>query len=97
MIGRVARWALFMEDYDYSIEHRARTRMRHVDALSRYPITTISKGLIIPQIGNQQEKDDEIKALLEVAKDKPYDNYHVNGGLLIISKMVEIYLSYPEH
>jgi len=82
LTGSIARWALFLEDYDYSIEHRSGTRMRHVDALSRYPVTTISKGLVIPQIENQQKKDDEIRALLEVAKEKPYDNYHVNGRLL---------------
>jgi len=82
--GRIARWALLIEDYDYSIEHKTGTHMRHVDALSRYSVTTILKGLVIPQITteNQQKKDNEIRALLEVAKGKPYDNYHVNGGLL---------------
>jgi len=35
---RVARWALLLSEYDYSIEHRAGSRMPHVDSLSRYPM-----------------------------------------------------------
>lgn len=32
---RIARWVLEMQNYDYSLEHRAGSRMLHVDALSR--------------------------------------------------------------
>ncbi|GFV51311.1 retrovirus-related Pol polyprotein from transposon 17.6 [Trichonephila clavipes] len=35
--SRIARWALQLEEFDYEIEHRAGSRMKHVDALSRYP------------------------------------------------------------
>ncbi|GFU00489.1 retrovirus-related Pol polyprotein from transposon 17.6 [Trichonephila clavipes] len=38
LITRIARWALQLEEFDYEIEHRAGSRMKHVDALSRYPI-----------------------------------------------------------
>lgn len=34
---RVVRWILFLQDYDYEIEHRDGSRMRHADALSRNP------------------------------------------------------------
>ncbi|GFT00864.1 hypothetical protein TNCV_4053251 [Trichonephila clavipes] len=37
LITRIARWALQLEEFDYEIEHRAGIRMKHVDALSRYP------------------------------------------------------------
>ncbi|GFU30159.1 hypothetical protein TNCV_603851 [Trichonephila clavipes] len=37
LITRIARWALQLEEFDYEIEHRAGSRMKHVDALSRYP------------------------------------------------------------
>lgn len=30
-----ARWALELQNYDYKVEHRAGTRMQHVDSLSR--------------------------------------------------------------
>ncbi|GFY34535.1 retrovirus-related Pol polyprotein from transposon 17.6 [Trichonephila clavipes] len=38
LITRIARWALQLEEFDYEIEHRAGSRMKHVDALSRYPV-----------------------------------------------------------
>jgi len=34
---RVARWALLLEEFNYSIEHRPGKAIRHVDALSRNP------------------------------------------------------------
>lgn len=35
ILPRIMRWAMFLQDYDYKIEHRPKDRMRHVDALSR--------------------------------------------------------------
>lgn len=32
---RVSRWALFLQEFDYIIEHRSGSKMKHVDALSR--------------------------------------------------------------
>lgn len=32
---RIARWAMFLQNYSYDIEHRPGSRMQHVDALSR--------------------------------------------------------------
>ncbi|XP_070075752.1 uncharacterized protein [Drosophila takahashii] len=32
---KVSRWAMFLQDFEYTIEHRPGTRMKHVDALSR--------------------------------------------------------------
>lgn len=32
---RIVRWALFLQNYSYEIEHRPGSKMQHVDALSR--------------------------------------------------------------
>lgn len=40
--AKIARWALFLEDYDYTIQHRSGASMGHVDALSR----TVAIGAI---------------------------------------------------
>ncbi|GFS57438.1 retrovirus-related Pol polyprotein from transposon 17.6 [Trichonephila clavipes] len=50
LITRIARWALQLEEFDYEIEHRAGSRMKHVDALSRYPV------MMCPRKLNQQQK-----------------------------------------
>ena len=32
---RISRWAMFLQEYDFEIEHRSGSKMPHVDALSR--------------------------------------------------------------
>ena len=56
--------------------------MKHVDALSRHPMMTIMGQSISEQIKIQQKQDHEIKALIEIARDKTYDNYQLNNGVL---------------
>ncbi|GFU76382.1 retrovirus-related Pol polyprotein from transposon 17.6 [Trichonephila clavipes] len=50
LITRIARWTLQLEEFDYEIEHRAGSRMKHVDALSRYPV------MMCPRKIKQQQK-----------------------------------------
>jgi len=38
---KIARWIMTLEEYDKVIEHRSDSRMRHLDALSRYPVMSI--------------------------------------------------------
>ncbi|GFY21707.1 transposon Tf2-11 polyprotein [Trichonephila clavipes] len=40
--AKIARWALMLEECDYEVCHRPGRQMKHVDALSRYPIMMIS-------------------------------------------------------
>ena len=37
--GKLARWILKLEEYDYTIEHKSGQMMQHADALSRAPLT----------------------------------------------------------
>ena len=39
--GKLARWVLKLEEYDYTIEHLPGIMMQHADALSRAPVNTI--------------------------------------------------------
>lgn len=38
IVPRITRWALMLVEFDYTIRHRPGTRMKHVDALSRFPV-----------------------------------------------------------
>ena len=57
-----------LEEYQYTIEHRAGTRMRHVGALSRYPsfqVLVVSEELdtVWERIKRCQEMDKELTRL----------------------------------
>ncbi|GFT61202.1 transposon Ty3-I Gag-Pol polyprotein [Trichonephila clavipes] len=63
LITRIARWALQLEEFDYEIEHRAGSRMKHVDALSRHPVMMVCNDTLTSKLKNAQEEDDNIQTL----------------------------------
>ncbi|GFV30702.1 retrovirus-related Pol polyprotein from transposon 17.6 [Trichonephila clavipes] len=63
LITRIARWALQLEEFDYEIEHRAGSRMKHVDALSRYPVMMVCNDTLTSKHKKAQEEDDNIQTL----------------------------------
>jgi len=84
---RIARWALFLQDFQYSIEHRPGKSMRHVDALSRNAlptamlITECPEG-IIAKLYKNQVKDDELATLKKRIDDNQADGYLIKNGLI---------------
>jgi len=54
--------------------------MRHVDSLSRYPISSGDNILI--RIRNIQRNDSELRAIMEVLKEKPYNDYLLHNDVL---------------
>ncbi|XP_045500402.1 uncharacterized protein LOC123697879 isoform X2 [Colias croceus] len=80
---RVARWALLLEEYDYTIEHRPAARMKHADALSRQPI----KNIIVltdtaARLRRAQDDDLQIKLIKKVLEKESYDDYVLENGML---------------
>ncbi|GFV14265.1 transposon Ty3-I Gag-Pol polyprotein [Trichonephila clavipes] len=68
LITRIARWVLQLEEFDYEIEHRAGSRMKHVDALSRYPVMMVCNDTLTSKLKNAQEEDDNIQTLNHLEK-----------------------------
>ncbi|KAK9708385.1 hypothetical protein QE152_g27246 [Popillia japonica] len=63
---RVARWALLLEEFDYIIEHRPESRMKHCDALSRNPIALIVRNEFLEKVKVAQKEDEiTLKAVIE--------------------------------
>lgn len=57
LTGRVARWALLLEEYDYEVVHTKGTSMKHVDALSRFPVKmTMLEEDIIQRVKSAQKR-----------------------------------------
>ncbi|GFW47377.1 retrovirus-related Pol polyprotein from transposon 17.6 [Trichonephila clavipes] len=63
LITRIARWALQLEEFDYETEHRAGSRMKHVDALSRYPVMMVGNDTLTSKLKIAQEEDDNNQTL----------------------------------
>lgn len=57
--SRLTRWAVKLSEYDYTVEHRPGTKMRHADALSR-SVNTVEKNFNLSRdvICEEQRKDD---------------------------------------
>ena len=95
---RIARWALELQHYDYTPEHRAGTRMTHVDALSRSnAILVIEDNPFEWNLTVSQSRDPEIVKIrerLEKSEDKLYE---MRNGVIFRKKNDELRFYVPAH
>ncbi|GFW96247.1 transposon Tf2-8 polyprotein [Trichonephila clavipes] len=94
LITRIARWALQLEEFDYEIEHRAGSRMKPIDALSRYPLMMVCNDTLTAKLKKAQEEDDNIQTLKSLLKKQESEEFfernvilykYLNGRELIVS------------
>ncbi|GFS86143.1 uncharacterized protein TNCV_660361 [Trichonephila clavipes] len=94
LITRIARWTLQLEEFDYEIEHRAGSRMKHVDALSRYPVMIVCNDTLISKLKKAQEENDNIQSLKSLLEKQEAETFferncilykYLNGRELIIT------------
>lgn len=59
---KVARWALFIQEFDHEAIRRAGSKVKHVDALNRNTtlLITRSQNKITTRIATVQERDEII-------------------------------------
>ncbi|GFX87939.1 transposon Tf2-9 polyprotein [Trichonephila clavipes] len=72
---RIARWALYLQEFNYTIEHRTGSKMAHVDALSRPPHCMLIQNSVHLQFLKAQQADDQITAIKTLLETTPHDNY----------------------
>ncbi|GFX60904.1 retrovirus-related Pol polyprotein from transposon 17.6 [Trichonephila clavipes] len=48
---KMARWSIFLTDFDYEVVHRPAKQMQHVDALSGHPVTLVTSDELTYKIG----------------------------------------------
>ncbi|GFT21022.1 transposon Tf2-6 polyprotein [Trichonephila clavipes] len=82
LITRIARWALQLEEFDYEIDHRAGSRMKHVDALSRYPVMMVCNDTLTSKLKNAQEEDDNIQTLKSLLEKQESEEFFERNGIL---------------
>lgn len=81
---RVARWALLLEEYDYKIEHRPGSSMKHADALSRYPVWILTETTA--RLKRAQDGDENIQLIKRILLKEPYQNYVLQNDILYKEK-----------
>ncbi|GFV87878.1 transposon Tf2-9 polyprotein [Trichonephila clavipes] len=79
---RIARWELYLQEFNYTIEHRTGSKIAHVDALSRPPHCMLIQNSVHLQFIKAQQADDQITAIKTLLKTTPHDNYIVKNKLL---------------
>ncbi|GFV48021.1 transposon Ty3-I Gag-Pol polyprotein [Trichonephila clavipes] len=82
LITRIARWALQLEDFDYEIKHRAGSLMKHVDALSRYPVIIVCNDTLTSKLKKAQEEDDNIQTLKSLLEKQESEEFFERNGIL---------------
>ncbi|CAK1603490.1 unnamed protein product [Parnassius mnemosyne] len=82
---RVARWALLLEEYNYEIEHRSGSRLKHADALSRNPVCLILTEAAA-RLKRAQDDDPHISLLKKMLEKEPYQDYIMERGILCKEK-----------
>jgi len=98
---RVARWALYLEEFKYTIEHRPGKNMAHVDALSRNPLPKCllideDREGLIPRLKKAQKNDAETNRIRELAKLGQAHGYIVRGELLFREDDNDVKLVVPK-
>lgn len=78
---RVSRWAMMLQDFDYEIEHRSGTKMKHVDALSRISCMLIEDSLRY-RLKEAQMDDRYVKALRKILENNQYEDYYIHHDIL---------------
>nr|XP_012225735.1 PREDICTED: uncharacterized protein LOC105674166 [Linepithema humile] len=80
---RISRWALFLQNYNYEIEHRPGKRMAHVDALSRCHSVLVLEGSTFERtLSICQDRDAEILKIRERLEEGEVKHYELRDGLV---------------
>ena len=78
---RVSRWAMFLQDFKITIEHRSGSKMRHVDALSRV-CTLIVEDSMKHRLKEAQLSDPWVKAIRKVLESDSYEDFYLKHEIL---------------
>lgn len=76
LLPRVARWWIYLQDFNFSIDYRKGTMMTHADYLSRNPVTTKVHQISRPRNWAQiaQSADNETQGILQKLQDGELDS-----------------------
>lgn len=93
---KFARWIMFLELFDFKIEHRSAQRMQHVDALSRQDSILLIHDPLLDRIKRAQQHDEKLQLIRKLLNVGPYKNYTLDNDLLYEKKSEKLLLVVPK-
>lgn len=69
ILPKVTRWALYIKEFTCTIHHRRGSSMRHVDALSRYPVVLTVDCTILEKLRKSQNDDPHCQLIKKILID----------------------------
>lgn len=98
---KIARWAMELQEYKFTIEHRSGKGMCHVDALSRNPIAEVmaldkEQDGLLPRLKKAQRDDPDVLKLIEEVREGNGAGYCMQGGLLFKEDTDDIKMVVPK-
>lgn len=84
LLPRVARWWIYMQDFNFTLEYRKGTSMSHADYLSRNPVNVCEARKQQNWAQIAQGADEETQQLIQKLTDRQLDSTHYvhRNGLL---------------
>ncbi|GFT13271.1 transposon Tf2-6 polyprotein [Trichonephila clavipes] len=79
---KMARWSIFLTDFDYEVVHRPAKQMQHVDALSRHPVMLVTSDELTYKIVNAQESDEYIRTIKKLLQEGKTSEFIVSNKIL---------------
>ena len=73
---------MFVEEFDYIIEHRSGNRMKHADALSRVSSVNAVTDELVSRLARAQERDEKVAAIKALLQAGEYKDYRLQHGLV---------------
>ena len=95
---RISRWALELEAYDKTFEHRAGEKMRHVDAFSRaVNVLIVEDNTFESNLSICQNLDPKIRELREKLQNSEDRLFEMRNGLIYRKRDNDILFYVPEN
>ncbi|GFY13549.1 transposon Tf2-9 polyprotein [Trichonephila clavipes] len=82
LTSKMARWSIFLTDFDYEVVHRPAKQMQHVDALSRHPVMLVTSDELTYKIVNAQESDEYIRTIKKLLQEGKTSEFIVSNKVL---------------
>ncbi|GFU36477.1 retrovirus-related Pol polyprotein from transposon 17.6 [Trichonephila clavipes] len=79
---KMARWSIFLTDFDYEVDHSPAKQMQHVDASSRHPVMLVTSDELTYKIVNAQESDKYIRTIKKLLQEGKASEIIVSNKIL---------------